>query len=149
MAWRIGSCFWGASRTEELPRRLGLINVCLSTQTNDLVGRVRTTGKLPLYLAAGRYVLASRVGEAALVLDEDLLVDFEGTQDPHYPEKLAGRVLRLLDDPTRIDRRRCHVALAREKFDYAVLARKLAEVIDDVANRRERPAGPRGAAAAW
>jgi hypothetical protein len=51
------------------------MDICLSTQTNDVVGWVRTTGKLPLYLAAGRYVLASRVGEAARVLPEEMLVD--------------------------------------------------------------------------
>ena len=135
--------FLGRVPYEELPRRLGVIDVCLSTQTDDLVGRVRTTGKLPLYLATGRYVLASRVGEAARVLDDDMLVEFSGQKDPHYPEKLAGRVRRLLDDPALLDRRRGHVELARERFDYAVLARKMAEVIDDAAHRGERPAGPR------
>src|SRR5439155_1280685 len=47
----------------ELPRYLNLIDICLSTQTNNLVGQVRTTGKLPFYLAAGRSILASNVGE--------------------------------------------------------------------------------------
>ena len=83
--------FLGRVAYEELPLRLGLIDVCLSTQTNDLVGQVRTTGKLPLYLAAGRYILASRVGEAARILDPEMLVDFEGTKDPQYPDKLAAR----------------------------------------------------------
>ena len=139
--------FLGRVPYEELPPRLGLIDVCLSTQTNDLVGRVRTTGKLPLYLAAGRHILASRVGEAAVVLGDDQLVDFEGTHDPRYPEKLAERVLRLLDDPALIDRLQRHIALAREKFDYAVLARKAAEVIDDAVHGAERTAEPCGAAA--
>jgi hypothetical protein len=63
-----------------------------------------------------------------------MLVDFEGTQDPHYPEKLAARVLRLLEDPTRLNRQQRQIGLARTKFDYAILASKLAEVIDEVAN---------------
>src|SRR5439155_17871072 len=79
--------FLGRLPYEELPRYLGLIDVCLSTQTNDLVGQVRTTGKLPLYLAAGRYVLASRVGEAARVLDADMLVDHDGQVDTGYPQR--------------------------------------------------------------
>ena len=91
----IESCSWARCLTRSCPHRLGLIDVCLSTQTNDLVGQVRTTGKLPLYLAAGRYILASRVGEAARILDEEMLVDYEGNNDLQYPEKLAERVLRL------------------------------------------------------
>jgi glycosyltransferase involved in cell wall biosynthesis len=74
--------FLGRLPYEQLPRHLGLVDVCLSTQTNDRVGQVRTTGKLPLYLAAGRYVLASRVGEAARVLDDEMLVEYEGAVDP-------------------------------------------------------------------
>ncbi len=134
--------FLGRVAYEELPLRLGLIDVCLSTQTNDLPGQVRTTGKLPLYLAAGRYILASRVGEAARILDEEMLVDYDGNYDLNYPQKLAEWVRRLLDNPELLGRGLGHVALAREKFDYAVLARKMMEVIDDVVACRytERPA---------
>ena len=127
--------FLGRVPYEEAPQRLGLIDVCLSTQTNDLPGKVRTTGKLPLYLAAGRYILASRVGEAARVLDEEMLVDYDGNNDLAYPQKLAERVRRLLDNRDLIRQGLRHVALARAMFDYAVLARKMAEVIDDVAGR--------------
>ena len=40
-------------------RHLSIMDVCISTQSNDLVGMVRTTGKLPLYLAYGKYVIAN------------------------------------------------------------------------------------------
>ena len=70
--------FAGRVPYAELPGWLHRIDICLSTQTNDVVGWVRTTGKLPLYLAAGRFVLASRVGEAARVLPKEMLVDGEG-----------------------------------------------------------------------
>ena len=70
--------FAGRVPYAELPGWLHRMDICLSTQTNDVVGWVRTTGKLPLYLAAGRFVLASRVGEAARVLPEEMLVDGEG-----------------------------------------------------------------------
>ena len=81
--------FLGHTPYEQLPRYLNAMDVCLSTQSNDLVGQVRTTGKLPLYLACGRYVLASRVGEAARVLPDDMLVEYEETVDRAYPERLG------------------------------------------------------------
>ncbi|HEV2903598.1 MAG TPA: hypothetical protein VGW32_01045, partial [Pyrinomonadaceae bacterium] len=81
---------------EQLPRCLSLIDVCLSTQTNDVVGNVRTTGKLPLYLASDRFILASNVGEAARVLPQEMLVDYEGLKDDSYPAKLATRIEAIL-----------------------------------------------------
>ena len=45
-----------------------------SVQSDDRAGWVRTTGKLPLALAAGRVPVATRVGEAARVLPDRLLV---------------------------------------------------------------------------
>jgi glycosyltransferase involved in cell wall biosynthesis len=128
--------FLGPIPYERLPGLLARMDVCLSTQTNDLVGRVRTTGKLPLYLASGRYVLASRVGEAARVLPEEMLVDYDATVDPHYPRRLAERVLRLLGDRTLLAQGLRHEALARARFDYAVLAEKVGGVIDSVAPGR-------------
>ena len=53
-----------------LEENLGALDVVLSTQSNDVVGQVRTTGKLPLYMANGRFILATDVGEASLVLPD-------------------------------------------------------------------------------
>src|SRR5262249_17970549 len=95
----------------------------------DVVGQVRTTGKLPLYLATGRYVLASRVGEAALVLPASMLVDYKNVKDPEYPHRLARKIrercsnisLRRASDRNR--------NLAIEHFDYAVLGSRLSVVL--------------------
>jgi glycosyltransferase involved in cell wall biosynthesis len=124
--------FLGHVPYRELPRHLAAMDVCLSTQTDDLPGRVRTTGKLPLYLASGRYVLASRVGEAARVLPDEMLVEFHGTTDPGYPARLAERVERLLADPALLLRGRENVAVARRLFDYDVLAGRVGDVIDSL-----------------
>jgi glycosyltransferase involved in cell wall biosynthesis len=113
----------------ELPRRLRGIDVCLSTQTDDVIGNVRTTGKLPLYLAAGRFVLASRVGEAARVLPPEMLVEFAGESDPAYPERLASRLAGLVAAGTDFSYRPECVALAREHFDYDRLAVRLRAVL--------------------
>jgi glycosyltransferase involved in cell wall biosynthesis len=115
---------------DQLPRYLSLIDVCLSTQTNDVVGQVRTTGKLPLYLAAGRYILASDVGEAARVLERDMLVPYEGVKDEQYPSKLAARIGVILAEPHLLARASANIALARKYFDYSLLAQRAGRVIE-------------------
>jgi glycosyltransferase involved in cell wall biosynthesis len=126
--------FLGRIPYERLPPYLNLMDVCLSTQTDDLIGRVRTTGKLPLYLACGRYVLASRVGEAALVLEDAMLVDYHGAVDPEYPGRLAERLAGLVQDRQRLECGRANVAIARTQFDYALLAERLRGVLRTVAH---------------
>ncbi len=129
--------FLGRLPHEQLPRYLNLIDVCLSTQTNDAVGQVRTSGKLPQYLATGRYVLASEVGEAALVLAPQMLVPYEGVQDPEYPKKLAERVTKILAEPEKLADGARNIALAQEHFEYAKLAARLGDVIETVSERRQ------------
>jgi glycosyltransferase involved in cell wall biosynthesis len=124
--------FLGHVPYAELPRYLNMIDVCLSTQTNDLVGKVRTSGKLPLYLATGRYILATNVGEAALVLKPEMLVPYEGVQDWLYPSKLAERVYAILAEPQKLASGALNVETAKEHFEYSKLARCLADVIDSV-----------------
>ncbi len=60
--------FTGRIPYEQVPLYLRVLDVALSTQTNNLAGQVRTTGKLPEYMAAGCYVLASQVGDASVLL---------------------------------------------------------------------------------
>ena len=122
--------FLGYVAYEKLPTFLSLIDICLSTQSNDIVGKVRTTGKLPLYLAAGRYVLASKVGEASLVLDEEMLVAYEGVRDESYPRKLKERIETILDHPEMLGRGGPNVVLAKEYFDYGILAERMRRVIE-------------------
>jgi glycosyltransferase involved in cell wall biosynthesis len=123
--------FWGRVPYRELPRCLSLLDVCLSTQTNNLAGRVRTTGKLPIYLAAGRYVLASDVGEAALVLPPEMQVSYEGANDTSYPQKLARRIEQLLPEQDELRRESELAEIARRYFDYKTLGERLTEIVRD------------------
>jgi glycosyltransferase involved in cell wall biosynthesis len=122
--------FTGRIPYDDLPRYLNLMDICLSTQTNDAVGQVRTTGKLPLYLASGRFILATDVGEAARVLPREMLVAYNGIKDPDYPERLADRLLALLKHPDQLQRGTASVALARTHFDYDILAARLRETVE-------------------
>lgn len=126
---------------DQLPRYLNLIDVCLSTQTNDVVGKVRTTGKLPLYLAAARYILASDVGEAARVLDPEMLVPYEGVKDEQYPQKLATRIETILEHPELLNRADANVALAEKHFDYSLLAKRVGNVIEAARHTARRGHG--------
>lgn len=125
--------FLGRVPYADLPRYLSAMDVCLSTQTNNVAGQVRTTGKLPLYLAAGRYVLASRVGQAARILPEEMLVDYEGEKDTNYPARLAARLRDIAADPTaKLAAAKLNPEIASRHFDYAVLAARLERVLRDV-----------------
>ncbi len=72
--------------------QLAALDVALSTQKNDAVGTARMTGDLVRYMAAGKYVLASRLGSAAEVLLPDMLLDDHGAGDENYFERLAAAV---------------------------------------------------------
>jgi glycosyltransferase involved in cell wall biosynthesis len=127
--------FAGRRPMAELPSLLAACDVCLSTQTNDLPGNVRTTGKLPLYLACGRYVLASRVGEAARVLPDEMLVQYNGTVDRDYPARLAERVRDLVANRDRLAAGGGGPALARQHFDYDRLIPRVEDVLEQVLGR--------------
>jgi D-inositol-3-phosphate glycosyltransferase len=116
---------------EQYSRYLGLIDVCLLTQTNDSSSWIRTTGKLPGYLAAERYVLASAVGAAVDLLPDEMLVDYEGRWDQSYPEKLAERVRSLVADPGRLAAG-SEMRFKAAEFDYSRIATRAASLIAEV-----------------
>ena len=124
--------FLGRRPFEQLPELLAGFDVCLSTQTNDVVGSVRTTGKLPLYMAAGRYVLASRVGEAVRVLPDAMLIPYEGTVDTTYPVRLAERLRTLCSDRAQLQLGQSLVNIAEREFSYSVLAGRVDGVLRGV-----------------
>jgi glycosyltransferase involved in cell wall biosynthesis len=126
--------FVGRVPHDEMPQYLSLFDVALSTQTNDVVGRVRTTQKLPEYMAAGCYVLATDVGEARLLLPPEMRLPFDGVEDAAYPERLARR----LEELASLGRQRLReetleiVERARTELDFRVLSVQLAEILDEV-----------------
>ena len=122
--------FAGYIEYDELPRYLGTMDVCLSTQTNDIPGNVRTTGKLPIYLAAGGVILASRVGEAAILLDDGQLVEYDGVVDLSYPSRLAERVRSWIPCPQEREARiAANRVLAARFFDYRVLIPRVVSIL--------------------
>jgi glycosyltransferase involved in cell wall biosynthesis len=136
--------FLGRIPYDELPAYLNLMDICLSTQTNDLVGQVRTTGKLPLYLSCGRFVLASKVGEAARVLPAEMLVPYHGSKDNEYPRRLASRVEAVLQNQELLRQPERSVRIAQTNFDYDILATRVRQTIDGLLSSCAAPViGPR------
>ena len=126
--------FTGRIPYAEVPRYLRLMDVAISTQTNNIPGQVRTTGKLPEYMAAGRFILASRVGEAALLLPEIMLLDYEGEVDRGYPSRLAERIRHLVSNPGALELRHFLPGQAEALCAYDVLAAQFSKVISQVVN---------------
>jgi glycosyltransferase involved in cell wall biosynthesis len=108
---------------------LNVLDVGISTQTDDAVGWGRTTAKLPEYLAAGVVVVSTDVGEAHRLLGSSLqTLPFHGTVDEEYPARLAGRIAEL----QRVDLdnlRKSNRLLALQHFDYRVLRERVSQVI--------------------
>lgn len=121
--------FTGRIPYGEVPLYLRLMDIAMSTQTNNLPGQVRTTGKLPEYMAAERFILASRVGEAALLLPELMLLDYEGEVDAGYPARVADRVRLLWNRRELLEVRRSMPVLANSRFDYSVLSQQLVNLL--------------------
>jgi len=75
-------------------------------------------------------VLASNVGEASVVLPSEMLVEYEGSLDARYAEKLALRVQGLLSEPQTF--RSAHLlssGIAAKHFNYSALLVPLKRVL--------------------
>lgn len=125
--------FTGQIPYDDLLEYLAAMDVCVSTQSNDLVGKVRTTGKLPLYLACGKFVIATDVGEASRVLpDVGCLLPYEGIRDDQHPARLAAQLKQLLADPQRLQIGSQARQIAKQEFDYQVLAQRIERVCQEL-----------------
>jgi Glycosyltransferase len=121
--------FAGSKPYAELPQYIRAMDVCVSTQSNDLVGMVRTTGKLPLYLACGRYVVATDVGEARRVLPGiGKLLPYTGVRDETHPPRLAQHLAELMGQREVMEVKCAARQAAKDNFDYDLLAGRLLQV---------------------
>jgi glycosyltransferase involved in cell wall biosynthesis len=129
--------FTGYIPYENLPQYLSMMDVCISTQSNDLVGKVRTTGKLPLYLAYGKYVIATDVGEATKVLPSvGCLLPYTGVRDSAYPIRLVEQIDNLIQNPQLLEVKQDAIQTAKENFDYEMLAEKVQNLCLTVAKKQ-------------
>jgi glycosyltransferase involved in cell wall biosynthesis len=112
-----------------VPPYIAAMDVCLSRQSNDAVGRSRTTAKLPEYLACDRYVLATAVGGAADVLPREMLLPYRGAHDPLHPRRLADRLAELVPLRAQLRRGAGTRRIALEHYRYERIASRLADFL--------------------
>lgn len=118
--------FTGLIPYDELPKYLAAMDIGVSTQTNDLPGKVRTTGKLPLYLAYNLYVMATAVGEATKVLPNiGSLLPYEGVKDNQHPHRLAQEIRKVIETPSLQDSAKSGRSIVKKFFDNDQLAKKV------------------------
>lgn len=124
--------FIGRVPPEAVSTWVSAMDVGISTQTNDPVGMVRTTGKLPLYLSCGVPVLASDVGEARRLLGPlGWTVRYDGVVDTEYPRRLAAAIARVAGSPETAQIRRAQaLELARRAFDPREVRRTVMSAIE-------------------
>jgi hypothetical protein len=109
-----------------VPEHLNAMDVCVSTQTSDEIGRSRTTAKLPEYLACDRWVLASSVGSAADLLPDSMLMRNEMFNWSAYVAEMATRLGSLAAQLPEVRENARTRMIAEREFDYAALAARLA-----------------------
>lgn len=129
--------FSGRIPYSEVPVHLRVMDLAISTQTNNLPGQVRTTGKVPEYMAAERFILASRVGEAALLLPELMLIDFHGEVDREYPARLAERVRQLYTHREQMELRHGLHRLAQRECSYEHLSSRFLWVVSELITAKQ------------
>jgi hypothetical protein len=125
--------FVGRVPPERVAEWIAVMDVGISTQTNDPVGAVRTTGKLPLYLACGCPVLASDVGEARRLLGPlGWTVPYEGVVDRQYPRRLAAAISQWARDSAGCCASRAQQAseVARTAFDAEEIRSRIMGVLE-------------------
>jgi len=116
----------------EIPRLLSAMDVCVSTQSNDPIGRGRTTAKLPEYLSCDRFVLATNVGTASEVLPTEMLLPYANSLDPAHPGRLAQRLAELCPRREELHGGAGTRALALEHFAYRQVAARVRDFLDTI-----------------
>jgi len=132
--------FTGMIPHSAMPDYICALDICLSTQTPDEAGKMRTTSKMAEYLACNRYVISSDVGgETHEILSKvGMLLPYGGFSDTDYPRRIAAEVRKVVDQRGLLSRASHARAEASARFDRVALSRKLGDVIDKVLHQSAR-----------
>lgn len=130
LAKRLGISFYvtGWLDRKVIPNCLASATVCVSTLRNKPIHQTRDPIKIAEYMAMGKPIVATKVGEVARKLQGCALI----TEDS--PDEVAEATLRLLKDG-KLAKRLGERARKRaaKYYDWKVLGKKLNEVYREVA----------------
>lgn len=122
--------FTGSIPYGEMPSYVNCMDVCFSTQSNNMVGKMRIPAKLGEYLACGKFVIATDVGYTQILLkDIGASIPYQGIRDDSYPVKAAAIIEKILTDRSILDKAKKGIDIAKEIFDFKKLSQQLEEVI--------------------
>ena len=119
----------GWTEYRRFPELLQRITFAINLQTNDAIGRVRLGGKIPPFLATGRYIFSTDVPECVKYLKPEFIVHYNGSYDRDFPSKVARRIAYLLEHRGKMNERMLGLSIAERYFDYRKLSRELKNIL--------------------
>jgi len=120
----------GVQPYTEIPHYLGASDILLMPRANNFIERANFPARLMDYLAAGRPVVATALGEVERVIRESnggLLAA------PDNPEDFADKIIELMENPQLCDELGKNAREAAEnKFSWQIVTKKLEKVYINV-----------------
>ena len=118
---------------KDIPRKkvsdyLGIIDVCISTQLKTLSGEMRTTAKLPDYMACGKYILCNDIGDARFYLPPEMLID----SNHNYYKLLSNRILQIYKNKSVLKHGLQGIKTAEKFFKYRKIALSASKIIKNI-----------------
>ena len=92
---------------------------------------IYTSAKLPEAMLTGRYIIASDMYEANLLIPKignGIVLHYEGENDPGYPKRLAQAIRKVYNNTKLLKNGMKGVKYAEEYYDYKVLSEKLEKI---------------------
>ena len=122
--------FLGELKYEDLPEYFNTIDICLLPLVEHISMKVRTTGKLPLYLASNRYIISTQTGDAKHYLKENgEIINYSGIKDSSWSKKVASRIKVIYNNKSILEKSKIGSKISKKNFDYAILLRRLKKII--------------------
>jgi glycosyltransferase involved in cell wall biosynthesis len=124
--------FVGHLSYELIQNYLSASDIQCMPMDNDLVGKARWPIKLGDYMASGRPIVGSDVGEVGRILRE---VDFSLVSEPANPSDMAAKIIRLLrDESWSVELGKKIRRLAETRYSWSLTTNSLEEVYRKVMN---------------
>lgn len=118
---------------QSIPNYINCFDVCISTQSNDLVGLLRCPTKLSEYMACGKYIISTDVGYATLYVNRvGKLLPYYGVKDNTYPKRLSEHLRYVYYNREELEKGKEGINIAKECLNNKVLSQKLEKILSNI-----------------